>query len=222
MKPLYRFGVTAKNLLTPNLAPLIVATGHPASRYGDPGDVLDRDGLLVIGQNVGRYPADQAECPVQGSEVARLGPVPQRDPSAGCRVTNSAAKRTPFIAAIHTMHCQIRGFLQTKDFKNRLIRERWRLPRTAAHPRRFVGVGFGGAWRHSVVARCRDCLSADADSSAFVRSHSGLTCRAKDQFLRGYVVVAAHSNGNHQAGGGCECSDGRDGCGNPVQVCEKA
>lgn len=60
-----------------------------------------------------------------------------------------------------------------------------------------------------------------ADSSAFVLSHSGLTCRAKDQFLPGYVVVVAHSNGNHQAGRGCDCSDGRDGCGNPIQVCEK-
>jgi hypothetical protein len=60
-----------------------------------------------------------------------------------------------------------------------------------------------------------------ADSSAFVRSHSGLTCRAKGQFLPGYVVVAVHSNGDHQAGGGCECSDGRDGCRNPMQVCEK-
>lgn len=36
----------------------------------DPGDVLDRDGFLVIGQNVGRDPAYQAKRRVQSGEHA--------------------------------------------------------------------------------------------------------------------------------------------------------
>lgn len=40
------------------------------------------DGLLVVGQDVGRCPAQDAEAPVQGRKYARRGPVPQRDHDA--------------------------------------------------------------------------------------------------------------------------------------------
>lgn len=81
------------------------------------------------------------------------------------------------------------------------------------------GCGF---WRRSVVAMCRDSYPLTADSSAFVRNYSELTCLANDQFLPGYVVVAAHANGNHQAGGGGGCGDGGDSSRNLMYVCEKA
>lgn len=43
-----------------------------------PGDVLDRDGLLVVGQHVGRGPAEAPQRDIERSKHAGCGPVPQR------------------------------------------------------------------------------------------------------------------------------------------------
>ncbi|MHD0301061.1 hypothetical protein [Rhodococcus qingshengii] len=45
----------------------------------DPGDVLGRDGLLVVGQHVGRHPTQPAEGLVQRGEHGRHGLIAQRD-----------------------------------------------------------------------------------------------------------------------------------------------
>jgi hypothetical protein len=45
----------------------------------DPGDVLDRDGLLVVGQHVGRHSTESPERDVQRGEHTRHGLVAQRD-----------------------------------------------------------------------------------------------------------------------------------------------
>ena len=47
--------------------------------HRDPGDVLDGDGLLVVGQHVGRHPAQASERLVQGGEHARHRLVAQRE-----------------------------------------------------------------------------------------------------------------------------------------------
>ena len=49
----------------------------------DPGDVSGGDGLLVVGQQVGRGAADDAEDPVQSGEDTGCGPVPQRESRPG-------------------------------------------------------------------------------------------------------------------------------------------
>ncbi len=53
----------------------------------DPGDVSGGDGLLVVGEQVGRCAAEDAEDPVQSREDTRRGPIPQAESRSGIGTT---------------------------------------------------------------------------------------------------------------------------------------
>ena len=63
--------------------------------HRDPRDMLDRHGLLVIGQDIGRGTAQQPERRVQGGEHRRDGPVPQRDDDPEPATTPATRRTAP-------------------------------------------------------------------------------------------------------------------------------
>lgn len=65
------------------LEPVVTADGdHLGVADGDAGDVLDGDRLLVVGEQVGRCPAEAAQGGIEAGDERRKGAIPGRDHDA--------------------------------------------------------------------------------------------------------------------------------------------